>query len=77
MVTMKNIQCDGNIITLICYAEGHKDEKFTLVVDAHTFEILECPDREIDMYVTQARSRLYYLYEENQAFPEETSCVWY
>lgn len=76
MVTMKNIENNGDIITMNCYVEGDQNNSFSLAIDAHTFDIIKSSAAGNEFYARQARNRIWLIWEENQKLPEETCAVW-
>jgi hypothetical protein len=49
---MKNIESNGDIITMNCYVEGDLNNSFLLAIDAHTFDIIKnCGKSGLDLYL--------------------------
>lgn len=75
MVSMRNITERNNRITADCYKEGRAECYFSIVLDARTFEIIDCSLKHPGIYAGQAAAKLESLSKKGP-LPGEAVSVW-
>lgn len=68
-----NTRCDGNILYVNC--EKTDGERFTIVVDKNTLDIIEKPSQP-DIDASAVYSRIYKLLSAGKSVPESFVSSW-
>lgn len=78
MIKLENIARKGDIITAhVTLMEGD-ESSFDITVDVEKRKVLKC-DRELDVYVSHARSKLFELgmFSTEKTMPKSATSVWW
>ena len=77
MLKIENLNTEDGKITMRVYVENHREDFFTLQLDAGTGEIVDCTREDMPVYPEQAMLYIQGLLQSGKSLPEEAIVTGY